>query len=94
MRNQEILDILHRDAHVIDEQLNVNLPTKNGILDPLDVEVHRGLCIAQAIDSQYNKLVTVKQKYPKNGTSDVRFAADAVILDGRDYRRLLELLNQ
>lgn len=90
----KIKDILEHDTYIVDEKHIVNLPTKNGILDPLHVEVQRGLCITEAIDAKYNKLVTVKQSYPKDGQATTTFTADAVVLDGRDYRRIIQLLNE
>ncbi len=87
----EIKDILLNDIHTVNNTTVCTLPTKNGMLDPLHVEVRSGMCIAEALHN-VNNLVNVTQGYPKNSESKVTFAADLVVMEGREYRRLIELL--
>lgn len=89
----EIKHILNNQTVKIEEKTIVSLPTKNGILDPLHVEVQRGLCIVEGLNNNANSMVSVKQNYPKDGHSVTTFKADMVVLDGREYRLIIELLN-
>lgn len=88
---QEILDILTNDVNIVNNVSENIMATKNGMLDELHVEVNRGICVAEALYG-LNNMVNIKQGYPKNNQSAVTFTADMVVMDGRDYRRLLELL--
>lgn len=88
---EEIKDILENNAYRLEETYIKSLPTKNGICDPLEIEINKSLSIVEAMDN-LNHLVRVKQEYPKDHQSLVKFTTDMVVLDGKDYRELLELI--
>ena len=89
---EEIKNILEKEVHILHNKRNVSLQTVNGIPDPIDLQIQKGLSIVDALTDNSNDLVKVKTNYTENNRSVVEFNTDIVILDGQDYRELLRLL--
>lgn len=89
---EEIKTILEKEVHILHNKRSVSLQTVNGIPDPIDLQIQKGLSIVDALTDSSTNLVRVKKGYPKDEVSVVEFNTDIVILDGQDYRELLRLL--
>lgn len=90
---KEIKDILlNKSNYIGDTKLKSISTDKNGVLDDLELNLNKSLTMVEAFDN-LNHLVEVKQYYPNNDQSTVQFDIDLVLLQGKDYRRILNLLN-
>lgn len=89
---EKIKDILDNSIEVKSKWIK-KLPTKNGVLDNIDININKGFCLIEGLTESSNGLITYRQEYPKDEESIVTFNTDLVVMKGEDYRELLELIN-
>ncbi len=87
-----IKEILINKVHIVHGKDSRIITTKNGILDKLELDINKSLCIVDALDD-LNHLVKYKQDYPVDNKSIVHFETDMVVMKKEDYMELLKLVD-
>lgn len=88
---EKIKHILENEVHILESKYVKTLEAPNGIVDSIEMDIHKSLAIVEELDN-LNHLVSTKQDYPLNDMSTVTFTTDMVVMDGKDYRELISLL--
>lgn len=89
---EKIKHILDKEVHTVLKRRKVSLASNdNGIVDELELKIAKAMLLLDAT-TDLESLVLVKEGYPSKDSREVDIMADLVVLDGRDYREILELL--